>query len=84
MLTVTPPLAVDDSHVWVLVSGESGAVDAARLAHIPDSATFAALPVHVFNTAGLFPTYADTGEAVLGFRWATTTDIAAHVHLFTD
>ncbi|TWE29770.1 hypothetical protein [Prauserella muralis] len=84
MLTITPPLAVDNGHVWVLVSAESGAVDAARLAHIPGTTTFAALPVQVFNTAGLLPTYADTGEPVTGFRWATTADITAHLDLFTE
>lgn len=76
MLTITPPLAVDDGQLWLLVAAESGAVDAARLAHNPGSTAFAALPVDVFNTAGLLPTYGDTGEPVPGFRWATTADLA--------
>lgn len=82
MLTITPPLAVDDTHLWVFVAADTGAVEAARLAHVPGSTTFAALPVEVFTTSGLLPTYRHSGEPVDGFRWATTADVTAHAHLF--
>lgn len=85
MLHMTPPLALTPDAVWVFVTSEDGpAVDAARLAHIPGSSTFAALPVEVFTTSGLFPACASTGEYVTGFRWATAADIDAHAHLFTE
>lgn len=84
MLTITPPLAVDATHVWVLVTGDGPAVDAARLAYIPATGRFVALPVEAFTTTGALPAYTATGELVAGIRWATTDDIAAHVELFTD
>ncbi|EHR50573.1 hypothetical protein SacmaDRAFT_2322 [Saccharomonospora marina XMU15] len=84
MLTVTPPLAVDDDQIWVLVASDAGAVDAARMAHIPGSDTFVAFPVEAFDTGGVLPTYRVNGECVTGFRWATTTDLAAHADLFTN
>lgn len=83
MLSVTPPLAYTADAVWVLVSSDFGAIDAARMAYLPGSDCFIAMPSDVFNTAGVLPTYRFNGEVVAGFRWATTADIQDHAELFT-
>ncbi|GAA1221121.1 hypothetical protein [Prauserella alba] len=83
MLSVTPPLALDGDTVWVFVSADTGAVDAARMAHVPGTETFAALPVEAFDPDSVLPTFRTTGEPVDGFRWATTADVDAHADMFT-
>jgi hypothetical protein len=83
MLHCTAPLALTGTEVWILVSSTTTAVDAARLAFCPTTGRFIALPVGVFTTSGLFPTFTDTGDDVTGFRWATTSDIEAHAEQFT-
>lgn len=81
----TPPIATDAHHVWIVIhSDESRAVDAARIAHYPGSQRFIALPAHTYNTSALMPIYPDRGDPITGFRWATTADVEAHPHLFTD
>lgn len=82
MLTITPPLALDSTHVWVLVTGDGPAVDAARLAYSPATGRFIALQVEAFTTTGMLPTYTATGELVTGLRWATVTDVDAHADVF--
>lgn len=81
MLTVTPPVTLAPDQVWVFVTGDTDAVDAARLAHLPGSDCFIALSGDVFAVDGTLPTY-PTGDLVAGFRWATAQDIAAHADLF--
>lgn len=83
MLTITPPLAVDGEQVWILVASQAGAVDACRLAHIPGTDTFAALPTGAFHTEGALPAFLADGELVPRFRWATAADIDDHAGLFT-
>lgn len=83
MLTVTPPIAVDTDAIWVLVSSpNTGAVDAARMAHRPGTDRFIALPCLVFDTAALLPVCKASGEPLDGFRWATVADLLDHAHLF--
>lgn len=84
MLTVTPPLAYTADAVWVLVTADTGAVDAARMAYLPGSECFIAMPSDVFDTTGALPTYRYNGELVAGFRWANTSDMAEHAELFTE
>lgn len=83
MLAVTPPIAVDTDAIWVLVSSRTGAVDAARMAHNPDTGTFVALPCEAFDTTALLPACQAHGEPLDGFRWASVVDIETHTHLFT-
>lgn len=83
MLNVTAPLAISPDEVWVLVSAPTGAVDAARMAHNPDTGRFVALPCQAFTTTGLVPLTFD-GEPLPGFRWATTADIDSHADQFTN
>lgn len=83
MLTVTPPLALGADSVWVFLASTNGAVDACRLAHIPGTETFAALPTGAFHTTGVLPAFLADGELVPRFRWATTADITTYTHLFT-
>lgn len=85
MLTVTPPISVSADEVWIFIAAdETGATEAARMAHFPGTTKFIALPAEVFNTAGLFPAFADTGEYVTGFRWATTADVDEHADQFVE
>jgi hypothetical protein len=82
MLTVTPPLALSSDAIWVLITGEGPAVDAARLAHLPGTDKFIALPCAVFDTAGVLPTHPESGDVLTGFRWATVADVTGHAELF--
>jgi hypothetical protein len=80
---VTMPISTSSDEVWVFILIDHGAVDVARMAHLPGSRRFIALPVEAFNPRAVLPTYSATGELVDGYRWATTTDIETHADLFT-
>jgi hypothetical protein len=75
------PLAITQDQIWI-VTTRGGRSIASRVAIIPDSATFLALPTGQFDTQASVPIYPQSGARMPGTRWATFADICTHRPVF--
>jgi hypothetical protein len=75
------PLAVTQNHIWIVTTRGERSI-AARVAIVPDSATFLALPTHQFDTQASAPVYPHSGAHMPATRWATFADICTYRPVF--